>query len=560
MTATVTPPAAPADRPERSRRAGGRAAAHLPVVVLVGAWLASRVVYALLGVGFDTDPLRLAYQIIDRDLLEHHLVTSVWHYHAQPPLFNLLIGLALKLPLTPTHTLGFVFRAIGLSLALLMYRLGVELGVSRTTAAIVAGIFTCAPPAVLYENYLFYTLPVATLLCAAAVCLVRYLRTRGAGSGVGLFASVTALGLTRATYHLVWVAAVIAFVAWATRRAGGWRTTLVVALPTVLVLGLYVKNYVMFDTFSSSSWLGMNLARVVLAPAPNAEIEAMIRDGKISPQARIYPFEDLDTFHASHAPTGVAVLDRRWRTRTDPNLNNLDYIKISNRYTRDSLTFLRAHPGEYASTVVAATRMYFLPTSEYPFVEKNAKYAAGLRRVWWVVPDAQPRSFHDPRGFFNPTHWGPDWLQTSWAAIGAYALVIVVWPITALLTRRRRTAGDRRALDGPARMALGFIAATVAFAFVTGVTLELGENNRFRFETDPLVWVATVALVSARGGAAAVPPPRPVNRPRCHEPGLAARRLTARLPPRRCNGRSTKKKLTAPEIVLSTSVHARTTK
>jgi hypothetical protein len=499
LTATVTPPAAPVEPPEPRPTVTDRLRSHLPVVLLVAAWCASRVIYALLGVGFDTAPLRLAYQIIDTDLLEHHLLTSVWHYHAQPPLFNIVIGLVLKLPVSPGHALGTLFRLIGLSLALLMYRLGVELRLSRTAAAVLAGVFTCAPPAVLYENYLFYTLPAAALLCAFALCLVRYVRTRSAWWGVGLFSAITALALIRATYHFVWVAFAVMFVALITRHGGGWRKTLAVALPTLLVLGLYVKNYVMFDTFSSSSWLGMNLARVVLAPAPDAEIERMIKDGRLSPQARIYPFEDLDTFHASHKPTGIAVLDRRMRTKTDPNLNNLDYIKISNQYTKDSLAYMKAHPGEYASTVLAATRMFFLPTTEYPFLEKNAKYMTGLRRAWWKVPDAQPVEFHDPRGFFKPTRWGADWAQISWSSLAAYAFMIVAWPVNAWRNRKRRRddAGAPDGLDRETRFALTFVSATVAFAFLTGVMLEVGENNRYRFETDPVVWVAAVAFVAA---------------------------------------------------------------
>jgi hypothetical protein len=43
---------------------------------------------------------------------------------------------------------------------------------------------------------------------------------------------------------------------------------------------------------------------------------------------------------------------------------------------------------------------------------------------------------------------------------------------------------------------LVLIAITVAYATVIGNALEFGENNRFRFETDPLVCVAIVALSS----------------------------------------------------------------
>jgi hypothetical protein len=55
---------------------------------------------------------------------------------------------------------------------------------------------------------------------------------------------------------------------------------------------------------------------------------------------------------------------------------------------------------------------------------------------------------------------------------------------------QRRAAGGLgaggRALDRPQRVVLGFLCFNIAYVALVGNLLELGENNRFRFETDPL--------------------------------------------------------------------------
>jgi hypothetical protein len=71
-----------------------------------------------------------------------------------------------------------------------------------------------------------------------------------------------------------------------------------------------------------------------------------------------------------------------------------------------------------------------------------------------------------------------------------YGLVLIGGPI--ILWRNRRND----VLDAGARRTLAFACATVGFAFLSETLVELGENNRFRFETDPLVWVTAAALVA----------------------------------------------------------------
>lgn len=498
MPPTAAPPSPPsattAGAAPRSWRERATVAVRgdVPLAVLVACWVASRVFYYAQGMRFDTDSLDVAYQFLPRDLLDHDFWRSIWHFHAQPPLFNLFLGAGLHLPGSPSLVFGVVFRVVSLLCAVLMYRLATALGAPRVAAAIAVGVFTCAPTAAFYEHYLFYTLPVATLLVVATWCLLQWLRTHRDGFGLGFFGAATALALTRASYHLVWIIAIIVFAAWATRGHTTRARLALLALPTLLVPALYVKNAIQFDTFSASSWQGMNLARVVLAPADQARVRTLVDDGVLSKDALVYPFSNVRLYGTSHRPTGIPALDRITRDAThhDPNLNNLDYVDISKQYQRDSLAYLRRHPAEYLGSVLAGVRLFFLPSSYNPQVGNNMLKMYDLTKASWIFPDLQPRKYEGVLAFTQPKQHGPGYWQMSYSSVLLYVIVLLAGPL--LLWRTRRDG----VLDAAARRTLAFACATVAFAFLSGTFLELGENNRFRFESDPLVWATAVALVA----------------------------------------------------------------
>jgi len=326
------------------------------------------------------------------------------------------------------------------------------------------------------------------------------------------------LALTRSTYHLVWVLGAALFVALACRSRIPARRLAVVLLPLVLVPGLYVKNLVLFGTFTGSTWLGMNLAHITLNQAGDEDLRALVADGTLPRRVLIPPFSPLSRYRDDGLPPdGVAVLDQETAQGGLPNFNNRRYIEISDRYLADSLAYLRVRPGEYASAVGAALRFALLPASDYPFVDRNRAQVHGLDRFASAALGLQVRPFDDRVAILYPERLAPSWLQVSWTAALAYLATIAVGPIAwlAQLARlRRRGVGGQQdrpgavdldgidgagraapALDRAALLTLLFVGATVAFASLSGVLLEIGENNRFRFETDPLVLVATTTLV-----------------------------------------------------------------
>ena len=150
----------------------------LPYLLALAALFAvSRVVFRLVGVRFSTDQLRIAIQYLDPELLRHHLAQSVWYLHTQPPLYNLFLGVVLKL--FPGHE-GLAFHAVhlalGLAFCLALYLLLAGFSLPRPAAAAIALAVSVSPAAILYENRLFYDYPVLVLLTLAALAAQRLAR------------------------------------------------------------------------------------------------------------------------------------------------------------------------------------------------------------------------------------------------------------------------------------------------------------------------------------------------------------------------------------------------
>src|ERR1035438_7124949 len=57
----------------------------------------SRIIVRLFGVHFSYIALYQYWQYLDVETLRNHLLRGLWYDHAQPPGFNLLLGVVLKL-------------------------------------------------------------------------------------------------------------------------------------------------------------------------------------------------------------------------------------------------------------------------------------------------------------------------------------------------------------------------------------------------------------------------------------------------------------------------------
>ncbi len=463
-----------------------------PLVALTAAFVISRAVFYWVGVRFDPSEIQGGpdsdpWQLLDRHLLRTQLLSSIWHLQSQPPLFNLFCGFLLKLPAPWEQPVAkFVFLGLGLVIVLSTYQALVDLRVPRWLSSTVAILVILDPSNILYENWLSYAYPTAAALSFSVLCCVRYLRTTKLAWGTGFLLSLAAAILLNSSYQWLWLLVIVVLLLVAFR--GRWRRTLAVAvLPVVLVGTWYVKDYVQFGTFTTSSWLGMNLADIALLDAPHGVVDRLVKQGTLTPLAQLFPFAPLPDYIPKWAKlphTGVPALDEVTKRDGQPNYNNLAFVKISQEYLHDDLVFIRTEPGDYLAMVSRSATLFLVPGDEYPFVSRTETKISHWTRLYDGVVLWQLSNNEDAgiRAIFYDQP--PEPSQVPYAVVLEWLLALLGAPIVAVLLWKS---------DRPTATTLLFLWITVGYAYVTTSFLEFGDNERFRFEVGTPPTIAAVA-------------------------------------------------------------------
>lgn len=451
---------------------------------LTAVFVASRLLYRAAGVHFDDSTLLFYWQYIDPQLLRTDLWRSLLHLHSQPPLFNLFLGAVLRLPGGLPH-LAFhaAFAACGLLLGATLLALSSRLGVPRPLRLPAVALFLASPAAILTENLLFYSYPVMAALALAALFLHRFAAAGRRADGLACFGLLAAVALTQSLFHLVFflaaAAAGTALVVRPLRRAA----LAAAALPVLAVALWYGWNAARFGTFSSSSWLGMSLAKIATKLTPPAELARLAATDPAESILAVEPFSPLGDYAGLAPlplPTGIPVLDMPVKSTRARNLNHLAYVEISRRYLAATRAFVRRRPADYLHGVVTAWLIYLRSAADSAWLLDNRLRIAGFSRWFDRLLYLQPEPF---AGRLGPSH-------IAWA-------IFLLLPAALLhgvrSARRRFRQGD---LAGAATLL--FLVFTVVYVAVVGNSVEIGENNRFRFESEPLALVLLLVFAGER--------------------------------------------------------------
>jgi hypothetical protein len=459
----------PLGDPPRIRRWSGSSWA-LPArwgAVIVGlAFLASRFWYHARGIRFDVSTIPYFDQLLDPILLRGRLWESLFYLHGQPPLFNLLTGVALKAaPTNPKVILLPVFLACGLYLGLCQYLIMVRLRVPVIVATLTASAIVASPACVLYENWYFYPhLNVAWLL--GAVAWLAQSRGRPGGEMAISAAHLGGLSLTRSLFHPLFFGLAATLIVALVSRGARRKALACFALPGLLLFLWCAKNQVLFGFFGTSSWGSRNVSHAVETIVGANRVQAEARLGHLSPAIGVGPFEsgtrNEAVFGLTHKTTGIPALDnvnKQVPSSHSVSYNHWSYPATAHFYAHDARQLIASYPRTYFRGLLKLSLPNFLlPVDQSGFFQPNRDFIA--------TATARFDSFDHS-----------DAAQLILAAGLALSLVAACARATA--------RGDRMVL------ALAFL----AFAWVTSVGLvgELGENNRFRYKVLWLAWAVAIA-------------------------------------------------------------------
>ncbi len=433
----------------------------------------------VLGMEFDTSSLHWAWQLLDPAWLREAPLTSVWYMHMQPPLFNLLTAFALRLP-SPTLFLDLLYLSMGFLTTFLLYLLGLSLGLRRwLSAVIVAVVFVLNPSSFLYETWYFYTYPVLFLTSLLSLLLVRAVRRPTFRRLILALSVLTLLTLLRTSYHLVLFALIGGAMFWYLRDR--WKVVLfallMASLPTFL---WYLKNYALFGTFSSTSWTGMNITRLVWnMPGWGEErFKRLHEEGIVSALMTTYPFSPPEVYAdmlGFRSRTGVVVLDSLYEPTTgDHNYNHAVYPLASRLLLKDNLRLFLHYPYIYLRAVLSALKNFTYPPYAYVY----------MGRFHLIFNDKNLRIF----GSLKPLLFTYD-LFYGWAGLKFPGITVLLLILAFLLLLPRL-------LKDPA---YGTLSVLLLYLLAVHTAFERRENMRFRFQFEAvMVMVVASALFQRR--------------------------------------------------------------
>jgi hypothetical protein len=492
-----------------------------PAVVIVAVFVVSRLVAFIAGVRYDDGLLHDAYQLLDVRLLQHHPFTSIWYLQSQPPLFNLFTAAVLQLPSAAVKTVLMLLWALaGLATALLLFATMARLGVRTGLAVVLVCLFVVAPETILTESWFFYTELLVLLYALALYALARFAAERRTRDGVVLASSLAALVLLRSSFHIVLMVLVLVVV-WRQLSISASQLAAIAAVPLVVAAAWSVKNVLVFDSFTNSSWLGMNLSYVAHAGVSQSDCRRLAATGSISATACHVAFRGPAAYTARFPhPTryGNPATDALRKSTGQPNFNASLYDDVAALYQHDSLELLR-HGGIDAVTraELATYTVWAEPGDDSLQLRRDrepiAGYADWFDRLVLLRPVAT--GWNDPARFeasSGPFPWGEAAGSVSWTIVAL--LGFAVYGVVAGWRRGGRASVLRVVVTAAGTM--------LAASIVIGNALDYRENNRFRVEVGPLLLLlAAVGIelalrkVTSRrddaGAAATAPPGQPAS-------------------------------------------------
>jgi hypothetical protein len=460
-------------------------------VIILAVFIASRLIFSFMGGAFVATPLAFAMQYLDPVLLKDDLLHSLFYLHSQPPLFNLMLGLVLKLSPVPALSYSILFKTAGALIPLACYGTLSSIGVKHLTALLITLVFMLNPTLVLYENLLYYSYIETFYIALAVFFLARWALEKKISSLALFWTFLLCLGLTRSLFHPVFfllTGAVITWYLW--RRAAAkplaeifLRSCIIVVIPLILLCS---KNSAVFGFFGTSSWEGMNLWTKVNTFVPE-QLEELHARGIVSTtaiKAELRAFQPITHYFNAVAlkniPCHCPADCRPTKTTGYPNFNHSGFIMVSRQLLADALSLICYEPYRFLFYTLGSYSLTLWHSSDsvHGLFENNMEVLKKLESVYRFLYFG----FMGVESKLDARMWE--------RTIVISILFSIVYISTIILAFKK---DERISL---ALMILCIFCLIIhTYTISVSSIIEFGENNRFRFPVDLAFVVMTAGNI-----------------------------------------------------------------
>jgi hypothetical protein len=456
--------------------------------VVVLAFTIARGVYrTVFGIQFDPSPVSFYVQYIDPWFIEHDFARSLLYLHHQAPLQNLLVGLPLRLFTASWAYLALeiLYVVLGLAIVLGVLHVMLRLGVRPAVAVITSSLYAISPTTALYENWLFYHVPVTFCLGLSLVFLLRFYRLGTHRAGFWFFAAIAMAALFRSTLGPLFLAAIVALVMLrppTTPRGGSGRKMVLraAAIPFIVLLLNSCKPSLLLGYGYGEVMFWGNLSQKIsgeLGERFPAERQRLLNEGKISQATMIFCLTDLRDFgrlRVPHEPKGVPLLDLDRTPNGRWNAHAFEYLLLARKYYKPDALYLISHyPGVYIQSVWHALSWYASSATKDGMLARTKNYL-GVRNLVETI-----------------NRWSGKGKGDRLLALLIGLPLAFAYGLYRLVRSRYRREGQRTSV-----IAIAYMLLTISYATCVSTMVSWGDFSRYRFEIDPFYLVLLAALLS----------------------------------------------------------------
>lgn len=412
--------------------------------------------------------------------LRDRLLATLYYYGAFPPGMNLATGLLLKIGEHHAIALAHLwFWAIGLVFTNALFFVARAAGLPPIVALILTLAFMLAPPSIYFEHLYHYEWPIAALLCVVAAFFYLGVRRPARPAWLACFAACACVGLTRSTFHPAWYVAMVLLGAWLVERPLRARVVTAAVVPGVLIFGVCLKNFLLFDDFAVSTYGPSSVTLSTVAHLPYDVRDRWMARGDLSPFAamNVYapPREYAKYFGSPDHPHWPPQLTRLEHANANaPNYNHWWLLSVQRARRADVFQYLRARPLDYVSNVTVNLVEMTGPTTMWH--PREGTRAAPHYRHRWLLGGCE-------RWFNRALHS----LPLAPAGLYLFLPIPLVW--AGMRAWRDAKAADP---DARARGALVLLMVfLIGYAFAASTMLTSLEMSRYRYQVESMIWIVS---------------------------------------------------------------------
>jgi hypothetical protein len=430
-----------------------------------------------LGIDIEIDPSRpwnYFWQTISSDLLKSRFFESIWNLHSQPPFHNICGGIALlAFGKYQLQALQYFYILLGSLSSGMIYAL-LQRCIRNDTLAFIIGLLLAFNPSLfLFEAYILYTIPSTFFIIATLYYVSRYSKLLHEKELYFAIIMLNLLLITRSAYHIFILPAAIAYMGLLCRKR--WkRIVLVSLLISTISLTWYGKNLVKFGFFGSSSWTGYNFWNMV-RQFQGEGFDQLVENGVIHEMvAKVPPFSSPSTYrkYGFTKKSAIAVL-------SSEDLHNVNVPDISRVYGKDAIKFVIHYPVHYIQNVFRAYYLFCRPSWEYGHLHLNAQklklplksHLIRVRSLTYLIKDLGLGSIYFVM------------IPFSLLMFCIYCILKYRWKLARWKTGMRNDA------------TLFWAAFFIVYTTVVCCAAELGENARFKFMIEHVLWFFFISVL-----------------------------------------------------------------